>query len=134
LDPPQKDILDARTFDVNGQEVTASGVRNVQHFTSSVNLGFLNLEDTTKSSVEFYRNPDLPFGGIVFVNFSSHTTSVNKLKPDAPPKPPQSFSNEMKLKAYGENAESQIMGTPSEMEVMPFPFLEAARKGNSGNN
>ncbi|HPQ39365.1 MAG TPA: hypothetical protein PLV45_03235 [bacterium] len=132
VNPPQKEILPETEFTVNNGPVTAQGKRNVQHFTSSVNLGFLNLQDTTESSTEYYRNPDLPFGGIVKATLSSTTTSVNKLKPEAAPKPPQVYEIEMKLKAFGNGAESQIIGTPVEMEVMPFPFLEAARKGATG--
>ncbi len=128
LDPPERSVLPEKTFEVSETTIGATGIRSVQHFTSSVNLGFLNLEDTTESSVEYYRSTELPFGGIISVNFVSKTTSVNKLKPDAPPKPPQNYSNSMELKAFGTGAESQIIGTPRDMEVMPFPFLEAARK------
>lgn len=131
IDPPTKEVLSEKEFQINETSITASGQKNVQHFVSSVNLGFLNLEDTTASSVEYYMSNQLPFGGIVSVNLSSHTSSVNKLKPDAPPKPPQHFENKMVLKAWGNGAESQIIGTPTEMEVMPFPFLEAARKNAS---
>jgi len=127
---PVRETIDPREFTVNGKPVKVSGHRNVQHFTSTVNLGFLNLEDTTDSSVEYFQSNDLPFGGIVSVNFSSITTSVNKLKPDAQPKKPKEYRNSMQLKSYGLNAESQIIGTPTEMKVMPFPFLEAARKSS----
>ncbi|MCD4653541.1 hypothetical protein K8T06_06360 [bacterium] len=131
IDPPEVEILDAREFTVNNDPISVAGKRNVQHFSSAVNLGFLNLEDTTESSVEYYRSTEIPFGGIVSVDFSSITTSVNKLKPDAPPKPPKQYKNSMRLKSYGSGAESQIIGDPIEMEVMPFPFLEAARKNAS---
>lgn len=133
ISPPKKEILPETEFTVNNTPVPVQGISTAQHFTSSVNLGFLNLEDTTESSVKFYRNPDLPFGGIVQVKLSSTTTSVNKLKPEAPPKPPQVYEIDMTLKAYGNGAESQIIGTPVEMEVMPFPFLEHAKKGALGS-
>lgn len=132
IEPPTQTILSEKNFTVNGESVTATGKSSVQHFSSSVNLGFLNLEDTTESSVAFYRKADLPFGGIINVTYSSMTTSVNKLKPETPPKPPQLYENSMTMKAYGTGAESQIIGHPVEMEVMPFPFLEAAKKGASG--
>ncbi len=128
IEPAVKTALEDENFSVNNTQLTGKGVRNTNHFTSSVNLGFLNLEDTTESSVEYFVNPEVPFGGILKVVYSSSTSSINKLKPETPPKPPQSYKNTMFLKSFGNGAESQIMGEPVEMKVMPFPFLEAARK------
>ncbi len=131
ITPPTRDILDEQTFVVNNSELTASGVRKTSHFVSSVNLGFLNLEDTTESYIEYFTHPDVPFGGLVKVVYQSNTESVNKLRPDTPPRPPQSFENSMLLKSYGLGAQSQIVGEPVEKEVMPFPFLEAAQRQGS---
>ncbi|MBN1879972.1 hypothetical protein JW823_07670 [bacterium] len=131
IEPPRTSILENQTFTVNETPVTCSGVRNTSHFTSSVNLGFLNLEDTTELSVEYFLQSDVPFSGIVKVSYNSTTSSVNKLKPETPPKPPQAFRNTLTLKSYGTGAVTQIMGTPVEMKVMPFPFLETARKKGS---
>lgn len=131
VSPPQKTVLENKTFTINNSPLSCSGIKNSSHFTSSVNLGFLNLEDTTELTVEYYTHPDVPFGGLVEVSYTSNTTSINKVKPDSPPKPPQFFENKMMLTAYGTGAETQITGTPVEMEVMPFPFLEAARKKGS---
>jgi hypothetical protein len=131
IDPPVRDALETKTFTVNDTAIECPGVRKTNHFTSSVNLGFLHLEDTTESFVEYYSHPDVPFGGLVSVVFRSQTISENKLKPDTPPKPPQYFENKMVLQSYGTGAESQIMGQPVDMDVMPFPFLEAARQKRS---
>jgi hypothetical protein len=131
IEPPTKEVLDEKMFTANGNEFYASGVRKTNHFVSSVNLGFLNLEDTTESFVEYYSHPDVPFGGIVSVLYKSSTESVNKLRPDTPPRPPQSYENSMTIQSFGTGAESQIVGQPVEKQVMPFPFLEAAQQQGS---
>ena len=106
------------------QELTGEGKKYSRTFTSSVNLGFLNLEDTTESSTEFYICKSVPFGGLVKVIHSSKTSQIDKLKPDQEPKPPVVFENSMVLKDFGvSGAESQIIGEPVKMQVNPFPFL-----------
>ncbi|MGB3976126.1 MAG: hypothetical protein WBM02_11480 [bacterium] len=132
IDPPTHENLEAKVFAVNDAELVCTGVRKTSHFVSTVNLGFIHLEDTTESYVEYYSHPDVPFGGLVSVTFKNTTESENKLKPDSPPRPPQYYENQMTLQSYGLGAQSQITGQPVEMEVMPFPFLEAAmQKKNS---
>ena len=129
-DQPQISEIPETSFQAGDKQITAKGMKITRRYTSSVNLGFLNLEDTTESSTEYFRSPDVPFGGIVKVTHSSQTSSINKLKPDQEAKPPQVFNNTLVLTQFGmSGASSQIIGEPVEMKVLPFPFL----KGGQGN-
>ncbi len=128
IDPPTREDLEEKIFVVNNVDLSCTGVRKTSHFISTVNLGFIHLEDTTESYVEYYNHPEVPFGNLVNVTFKSTTESENKLKPDSPPRLPQQYENQMTLQSYGLGAQTQITGQPIEMEVMPFPFLEAARQ------
>lgn len=127
-DQPQVIDLPESAFKISDHDFKVKGTKTTRKYTSSVNLGFLNLEDTTESSTEFFRVQELPFGGIVKVTHSSSTTSVNKLKPDQEPKNPQVFENTMIMTQYGvSGATSQIIGEPVEMKVLPFPFLKGGQ-------
>ncbi|MBN1551964.1 hypothetical protein JW979_10860 [bacterium] len=113
------------TVTVGGKELNCPGKRVVRKFTSMVNLGFLHLEDTTESATELYTHPEVPFGGIAKVTHTSTTFTVNKLRPEEEPKAPIRFENSMVLEDFGiSGAKSQIIGTPVEKEVLPFPFLK----------
>jgi len=113
---------------INNKEISGSGFKSKRIYTSSVNLGFLNLEDTTESTTSYFTNPEVPFGGLIKVIHSSKTLSLNKLKPEEQ-KPPQSFENTLVCTAYGKTgAETQIIGEPVEKQVMPFPFLKGGQK------
>ncbi|GEM_PF-5743374 len=116
--------LEPLTLKIGNQDLVGAGKKYSRSFTSSVNLGFLNLEDTTESGTEFYISKSVPFGGMIKVTHSSKTSQVDKLKPDQAPKPPIVFENSMVLKDFGTSgATSQIIGEPVKMQVNPFPFL-----------
>ncbi len=123
-----KEIPDVQ-LTINKQKVTAKGYELARNYTSSVNLGFLNLEDTTESSTAYYLNPDIPFGGLAKVDHASTTSSINKMKQDEEPKPPNRFNNSLICTAFGHSgATSQIIGDPVERQVLPFPFLKNSGK------
>lgn len=112
------------TLKAGNQDLSGEGKKYSRTFTSSVNLGFLNLEDTTESATEYYISKIVPFGGLIKVVHSSKTSQIDKLKPDQEAKPPVTFENSLVLKDFGSSqASSQIIGEPGKMQVNPFPFL-----------
>lgn len=128
-EPEQFKELPDATMTINKQKITAKGYELVRHYTSSVNLGFLNLEDTTESSTTYFLNSDVPFGGLVKVEHSSSTSSLNKMKPNEEPKAPNRFKNSLICTAFGNSdATTQIIGDPVEKQVLPFPFLKNSGK------
>ncbi len=117
---------------LNGQEVIGKGIKSSRVFSSGVNLGFLNLEDMTESTTEYYIDGKIPFGGLIKVVHTSLTTSVNKSKPDQEQKPPVRYENTLTLTQFGTSgAISQIIGEPVMKEILPLPFLKPSTKKSS---
>ena len=129
VSPAEFKELPEKNFSLNGSDVSSKGYHISRHTKSSINLGFLNLEDTTKATTEYYISPNIPFGGIVSVKHESTITSINKTKPDQEPKPPVFWETRLTAKQYGMNgAKTQIIGEPIEKQVLPFPFLKGDSK------
>jgi len=61
-DPEFKELGNLK-LTVNGSELVSQGTEYAKNYTSSVNLGFINLEDTTATSTKYYLNDQIPFGG-----------------------------------------------------------------------
>jgi len=128
--PPKTSELSPINITVGGKNLKCSGTKYERKYSSEVNLGFLNLEDTTESASEYYTHSDIPFGSLVKVVHTSTTSSVNKLKPDQAPKPPTHFVHSLTLKSYGsKGAASEVTGEPVEKQILPFPFLKGGAQG-----
>ncbi len=124
IKPEKISDLPPKSFSIDGKNIQCTGKKFHRKFVSSVNLGFLNLEDTSEISTEYYASNDVPFGGIVYAKYVSTTQTVNKAKKSGEPKPPVHFENTLQLERFGATgAKSQIIGTPVEKKIMPFPFL-----------
>jgi hypothetical protein len=134
LTPPEVTDLPEKSVTLDSKQLKCSGKKSHRKFMSTVNLGFLHLEDTSEVTTEYYISPEIPFGGIVSVTYSSTTSTVNKLKPEAEAKAPVQFSNVMQLKQFGlTGATTQIIGDPIEKQVLPFPFLKGGANKPQSN-